>query len=56
MRNEVLKNISTSGDARNATISALHPFTEYNISVASVNSVGTGVYSDHFVATTERNQ
>ena len=56
MSNEVLKNISTSGDTRNATISALRPFTEYNISVAAVNSVGTGVYSDHFVATTERNQ
>ena len=56
MRNEVLKNISTSGDIRNATISSLHPFTEYNISVAAVNSIGTGVYSDHFVATTERNQ
>ena len=56
MSNEVLKNISTSGDTRNVTISALRPFTEYNISVAAVNSIGTGVYSDHFVATTERNQ
>ena len=56
MSSEVLNNISTSGDARNATISELRPFTEYNISVAAVNSNGTGVYSDHFVATTERNQ
>ena len=56
MSNEVHKTISTSGDARNATIFALRPFTEYNISVAAVNSNGTGVYSDHFVATTERNQ
>ena len=56
MSNEVLKNVSTSGDTRNATISELRPFTEYNISVAAVNSIGTGVHSDHFVATAERNQ
>ena len=54
--NEFLKKVSTSGDTRNATISELRPFTDYNISVAADNSVGTGVYSDHLVATTERNQ
>ena len=34
---------------RQATISGLTPSTEYAISVAAVNSAGTGVYSDEVV-------
>ena len=54
MRNEIFRNVSASGDTGKVTISELHPFTEYNISVAAVNSIGTGVYSNDITATTER--
>ena len=33
-------------DVKQATISELTPFTEYTISVAAVNTVGMGVYSN----------
>ena len=38
---------------RQATISGLPPFTAYTVSVAAVNSAGTGVYSDEVVQKTE---
>ena len=37
---------------RQATISGLTPSTEYTVSVAAVNSAGTGVYSDEMVQRT----
>ena len=43
---DVLKNVSASGDIREVTISELSLSTEYNVSVAAVNINGTGVYSD----------
>ena len=39
----------TVGDVREATISGLTPSTVYNVSVAAVNSQGTGPYSDGMV-------
>ena len=50
---EIVKNVSVSGYIGNVTISELSPSTEYNISVAAVNSNGTGVYSDDTPVTTE---
>ena len=38
---------------RRATISGLTPSTDYTVSVAAVNSAGTGVYSDEKVQRTE---
>ena len=37
---------------RQATVSDLTPSTEYNVSVAAVNSAGTGVYSDEKIQRT----
>ena len=39
--------ISIDGDVREVSVSGLTPFSAYNISVAAVNSAGTGVYSDN---------
>ena len=50
---EIVKNVSVSGYIGNVTISELSPSTEYNVSVAAVNSNGTGVYSDDISVTTE---
>ena len=33
------------GSAREATVSGLNPSTEYTVTVAAVNSVGTGPFS-----------
>ena len=38
---------------RRATISDLTPSTEYTVSVAAVNSAGTGMYSNEIVPETE---
>ena len=43
--NDRIVNI-TGGDVREATVSGLSQSTEYTVSVAAVNNVGTGVYSD----------
>ena len=54
MRNEeIAKNVSVSFYIGNVTISELSPSTEYNVSVAAVNSNGTGIYSDDISVTTE---
>ena len=50
---EIVKNVSVSGYIGNVTISELSPSTEYNISVAAVNSNGIGAYSDDTPVTTE---
>ena len=50
---EIVKNVSVSDYIGNVTISELSPSTEYNISVAAVNSNGTGIYSDDTPVTTE---
>ena len=47
---EIVKNVSVSGYIGNVTISELSPST---ISVAAVNSNGTGAYSDDTPVTTE---
>ena len=44
--------IETVGDVREATISGLTPSTEYTVSVAAVNSQGTGPYSDGMMVET----
>ena len=54
MRNdEIVTNVSVSGGIGNITICELSPYTEYNVSVAAVNSNGTGVYSDDILVTTQ---
>ena len=40
------KRVINVDDVRQATISELTPFTEYTISVATVNTAGMGVYSN----------
>ena len=40
------------GSAREATVSGLNPSTEYTVTVAAVNSVGTGPFSDDISITT----
>ena len=57
MRNgERPKNVSVSDYIRQVTISELSPLTEYHISVAAVNSNGTGVYSIDIPVATEGKQ
>ena len=46
--------METVDDVREATISGLSPSTEYNVSVAAVNSQDTGPYSDGIVQSTNR--
>ena len=44
--------IETVDDVIEATISGLSPSTEYTVSVAAVNSQGTGPYSDGMMVET----
>ena len=45
--------VVTVGSVRETTITGLHPSTEYYISMAAMNHVGTGVYSDNVIVITE---
>ena len=43
----------SGGDVTEYTISGLMPSTAYSVHVATVNSAGTGPYSDHLIANTK---
>ena len=50
---EAERTVSVDESVEEATMSGLSPFTIYNVSVAAVNSAGTGVYSGDIAIQTE---
>ena len=50
---EYSMNVNVNGSVRETTISGLEPLTEYNVSVAAVNSRGIGMYSKDITIITE---
>ena len=50
---ELDRRVDVASSAREATVSGLTPFTEYTVSVAAVNSAGTGVYSSRITIRTK---